>query len=131
MARVKLKEKDNVGRKLVGRAIFNAWEAAIKANPESPKIDRQALVAALKGIFDTEDRGKSGKRIEVDVVFDTDLDDNTRLVWISIPTPDVAGAATGAAWQTWKEEYYDNLTPAEQEQKEEELGAAVLFGCGR
>ena len=129
MARVKLREKNS--QRLVGKAIFNAWEAAIKANPKAPEIDRRALISTLNSLFDTEDKGRSGKKIEFDVVFDTDLDDQTRLVWLSIPTPDIDSAGGQDSWEKWKEQYYDNLSDAEKEEKEEQLGTAVLFGCGR
>jgi hypothetical protein len=128
MARVKLKEKES--SKLIGQAIFKAWDAAIEKNPRAPVIDREALIKDLNGLFATEDMSYNKKRIEIDIVFDTDLDENTRLVWLSIPTPDVGGPGL-ETWQKWKEDYYDNKSPSEKQEKEEELGKAVLFGCGR
>lgn len=139
MARIKLrkikdvKDEENMreGNRLIGKAIFNAWDLAYKNNPENPTIDRRALIASLSQIFDLEDTGRSGKTIEFDVVFDTDLDANTRLVWISVPTPETEGIAGRTTWAEWKRDYYDNLSPSEKEEKEEKLGGAMLFGCGR
>lgn len=129
MAKIKLKDERN--RALVGKAIFNAWDSAIKNNPEAPVIDRRALIASLSELMDLKDTGKSGRTIEFDVVFDTDLDANTRLVWLSIPTPETEAIGGRDTWAKWKQDYYDNLTPEEKAKKEEELGHATLFGCGR
>jgi hypothetical protein len=139
MARIKLSgvkdEKDveriKAGNKMLGKAIFNAWEQAIKSNPKAPVIDRRALIASLSQIFDLEDQGRSGKTIEFDVVFDSDLDANTRLVWLSVPTPETEGIGGRTTWEEWKRDYYDNLSQADKDKKEEELGHAMLFGCGR
>ncbi len=129
MAKVKLKDEKN--RRMIGKAIFNAWDAAIKSNSKAPVIDRGALTASLSELLDLEDKGRSGKTIEFDVVFDTDLDANTRLVWLCIPTPETEGIGGRDTWEKWKNDYYDNLTDEEKEKKEEELGTALLFGCGR
>jgi hypothetical protein len=139
MARIKLSgvkdEKDveriKAGNKMLGKAIFNAWEQAIISNPKAPVIDRRALIASLSQIFDLEDQGRSGKTIEFDVVFDSDLDANTRLVWLSVPTPETEGIGGRTTWEEWKRDYYDNLSQADKDKKEEELGHAMLFGCGR
>lgn len=139
MARIKLinvKDERDVegireGHRLIGKAIFNAWDLAYKNDPKNPTIDRRALIASLSQILDLEDTGRSGKTIEFDVVFDTDLDANTRLVWISVPTPETEGIAGRTTWAEWKQDYYDNLSPSEKEEKEEKLGSAMLFGCGR
>lgn len=129
MARVKLKSKE--GNKLIGQAIFRAWQKAIQENEGNPVIDRKALIAELSEFLDLTDTSYNKKKIEIDLVFDTDLDENTRLVWISIPTPDAGGGGSYSDWQQWKQDYYDNLSPSDREKKEEELGQAVLFGCGR
>jgi hypothetical protein len=139
MARIKLRnardendvERIKEGNKLVGKAIFNAWAQAIESNPKAPVIDRRALIASLSQILDLEDTGRSGKTIEFDLVFDSDLDANTRLVWLSIPTPETEGIGGRTTWEEWKRDYYDNLSPSEKEDKEEKLGGAMLFGCGR
>lgn len=139
MARIKLRnvkdendlERIKEGNKLVGKAIFNAWAQAIENNPKEPVIDRRALIASLSEILDLEDKGRSGKTIEFDVVFDSDLDANTRLVWISVPTPETEGIGGRTTWADWKRDYYDNLSQADKEKKEEQLGNAMLFGCGR
>jgi hypothetical protein len=129
MAKITLRKDKN--NRLLGQAIFQAWDQAIKENPKAPTIDRRALIARLNDIFDLEDTGRSGKKIEFDVVFDTDLDANTRLVWISVPTPETEGIGGRTTWEEWKRDYYDNLSPSEQADKEEQLGKALLFGCGR
>lgn len=129
MARIKLKNEEN--RRLLGQAIFQAWDMAYKENPKAPTIDRRALISKLSDFFDLEDTGRSGRKIEFDVVFDSDLDANTRLVWISIPTPETEGIGGGQAWDDWKRDYYDNLPADQKAEKEEELGKALLFGCGR
>ena len=49
MARVKLKEKES--SKLIGQAIFKAWDAAIEKNPRAPVIDREALIKDLNGLL--------------------------------------------------------------------------------
>ena len=127
--RVKLKDKNS--RKLIGQAIFRAWDRAIRENEKNPVIDREALIAELKEFLDLEDTSYNKKKIEIDLVFDTDLDEDTRLVWIAIPTPDAGGGGTFDTWQKWKEDYYDNKEPPEKDEKEDKLGEAVLFGCGR
>lgn len=128
MARLKLKDKES--SKLIGQAIFRAWDRAMKENPEAPVIDRKALIAEISPLIDFEDRSYNKKKIEIDIVFDTDLDENTRLVWLSIPTPDAGGAGL-ETWERWKRDYYDNHSPEDRERKEKDLGTAVLFGCGR
>jgi hypothetical protein len=139
MAKIKLRnvrddkdeERIREGNRLIGKAIFNAWDQAYKNNPKNPEIDRRALIASLSQILDLEDKGRSGKTIEFDVVFDTDLDANTRLVWISVPTPETEGVGGRTTWAEWKRDYYDNLSQSEKDDKEEKLGNAMLFGCGR
>ncbi len=145
--------KDPKMKRLIGRAIFDSWQDAIndasktdyeadaaendpgtdaaKNDFKTPKINRELLIQKLGELLDVSFKGKTEKTIEFDVVFDTDLDRNTRLVWLSIPTPDVDAQGMDDTWEKWKKTYYDDLTPAEKEKKEEELGGAVLFGCGR
>lgn len=139
MARIKLRgvestkdvERIKEGNRQLGRAVFSAWDMAIKNNPKAPVVDRKALIASLSQILDIEDKGRSGKTIEFDVVFDSDLDANTRLVWISVPTPETEGIGGRTTWEEWKRDYYDNLSQSEKDDKEEKLGHAMLFGCGR
>lgn len=114
-----------------GKAIMKAWQDAIDANAANPKIDRQALLTALDLILDKANKGKTDRTIEYDIVFDTDLDANTRLVWLTIPTPDREKAGFDDTWQKYKNAFYDNLSESNKKKREIEIAEAVLFGCGR
>jgi len=129
MARVNVKSKES--NRMIGQAIIQAWDEAIRRDKENPVLDRAKLLETIKDFIDLEDFRYNKKKIEIDLVFDTDLDENTRLVWISIPTPDVGAGGRFNTWQDWKNDYYDRHSGDVQAQKEEELGQAVLFGCGR
>jgi hypothetical protein len=107
----------------IGKLIVKAWKQAAQSTAEPFVIDRRALIEDLSmDYLDTnKNTGGNNNRIVIDVVFDTDLDGETRLVWIAIPTPDTA--KTKEAW----EDYINRLTPAQIQQ----IGNSVLFGCGR
>lgn len=115
----------------LGKAIMKAWQDAIDANAANPIIDRQALLAALDLIIDKANKGKTDRTIEYDIVFDTDLDASTRLVWLTIPTPDREKAGFDDTWQKYKNTFYDNLGPNDKKKREIEIAEAILFGCGR
>jgi hypothetical protein len=124
----KVSVKNNKKLEDVGEAILNAWDKAFSDNPTNPSIDRATLLQNLTSILDVTDAADTGKTIELDVVFDTDLDSTTRLVWLAIPTPD---PDTGDDWGKYKQKFYDNLTKADKKDKKRRLAEAVLFGCGR
>ncbi|NJM29257.1 MAG: hypothetical protein HC855_03260 [Rhizobiales bacterium] len=128
----KFKDGDE-GNAAIGKLIFDSWSAAIEKNPDRPVIDRAALSKAVSEVVNTNDRVNTSKTIQVDFVFDTDLDENTRLVWIAVPTPDVDEPSKGGAttWSAWKQRYYDDLPPDERRKKDIEMGRACLQGCGR
>lgn len=108
----------------IGKLIVQAWKDAKDSAVDPFVINRRDLIDELvNGNFiDTNpNTGGNNKRIVIDVVFDSDLDANTRLVWIAIPTPDTA--KTKQAW----ENYISNLSDADIAK----IGTSVLFGCGR
>jgi len=108
----------------IGDLIVQAWRDAANSAVDPFVIDRRALIENLinGNYVDTgRNTGGNNKRIVLDVVFDTDLDNDTRLVWIAIPTPD-----TGRTKVDW-DRYINNLTPTDIEK----IGTSVLFGCGR
>ena len=117
----------------LGKAIMNAWDRAITANPGDPRIDRMALLADLDGILDKTFKAQTGRTIEYDVVFDTDLDATTRLVWLVIPTPDrdIPGGGGDDTWSKYKMKFYDSLNANQKKAREEEIADAIIFGCGR
>jgi hypothetical protein len=108
--------------------IFDAWQAASTANPSAPVIDRAALKANLTPLLDLTEQAGTGKNIEFDLVFDTDLDSTTRLVWLAIPTPD---PLIGEDWKKFKKKYIDDLGSTAKKAKKKKLTESVLFGCGR
>jgi hypothetical protein len=113
----------------VGQAIYAAWQEAIDRN--STTIDRAKLKTELDKHLDKTEKGDTDRVIEYDFVFDTNLDSVTRLVWISIPTPDVESAGKNDTWAKYKKANYDDLPKSVKKQLEQEMGEAVLFGCGR
>src|SRR6266850_962366 len=98
--------------------IFDAWQAASVANPLAPVIDRAALKANLTPLLDLTDQAGTGKNIEFDLVFDTDLDSTTRLVWLAIPTPD---PLIGEDWKKFKKKYIDDLGTTAKKAKKKKL----------
>jgi hypothetical protein len=131
MAKVKIKGTKE--KRDIGKAVVNAWERAGNAGETEIKgANLDTLVSDLKDILDTQFKGNTDRTIEFDVVFDTDLDATTRLVWLVIPTPDrdKAGGAKDTWLKYWKEEY-DDLNEGQKKNFEEAIAGAVLFGCGR
>lgn len=118
--------KTGKGAKDLGKIVFKHWKKAIDAN--NTNIDRNDLIDDLEKVLDLTDDAGTGKKVQLDVVFDRDLDSQTRLVWIAIPTPD---PVIGDNWGKFKKKYYDDKGPGDKEVIEEDLGTAVLFGCGR
>lgn len=60
------------------------------------------------------------------LIFDENLDSQTRFVWLAIPTPDVKRAS--GADESW-DAYIDREFRTQD--RVEEMGESVLFGCGR
>lgn len=118
--------KANKGNKDLAKIVFKHWKKAIDGN--NTYIDRNDLITDLLGVLDLADEAGTGKKVQLDIVFDGDLDSQTRLVWLAIPTPD---PVLGDNWGKFKKKYYDDKNTAGKEAVEEELGKAVLFGCGR
>lgn len=109
------KVKSNKEFKQIGEAIKQAW-----LNGASTKtIDRDALLAELE--LDGSFKGSGQNTIVYDIITDQDIDDNTRMVWICIPSPDVDKNGDWTA--------YANSFDTDDEL--ENLGRAALFGCGR
>jgi hypothetical protein len=135
VAKIALINRDT-GSRDVGNIIFRAWGRAIEEARETkskPVIDREWVMGQLHKLFDASASldGKKRREVVFDVVYDQDLDDTTRLVWICIPTPDTEIQGGDDTWEKWKASYYDNLSDKEKEEKEKALGTACLFGCGR
>ena len=108
----------------IGQLIVDAWKAAKDDMTEPFVIKRNKLMQDLINnnyIDPSKNTGGNNKKIVFDLVFDTDLDANTRLVWIAIPTPDAA--PTKMDW----ENYINGLTNTDIQK----IGESVLFGCGR
>jgi hypothetical protein len=114
----------------IGSSIINAWKDAFAANPDNPRIDRHKLISDLKKHLLLDDTGAEGnqRRVELDVVVDSDLDQNTRLVWLAIPTLDVPKGIKN--FDEWLDDYFKR-TGKKPDKYAEELGGAVLFGCGK
>lgn len=109
------KVKSNKEFKEIGEAIKAAW----LAGAGSKTIDREALLSALE--LDGTFKGQGQNTIVYDIITDQDIDDTTRMVWISIPSPDVDKNGDWTA--------YANSFNTDDEL--EDLGKAALYGCGR
>src|SRR5262245_57335030 len=129
MARIKIKSGEE---EAFGKDIFDAWQAAIDADPTNPVIDRTALIAKLKPHLELGDP-VTKRQIEIDLVFDTDLNATTRLVWLAIPTPDtdITGLGPDDTWKKFKKKYYDDESDTKKKEKKKGLASGLLFGCGR
>jgi hypothetical protein len=118
------KIKKTKSDRMIGDLIVAAWRAAKDSVNDPFVVDGKKLAQDLVqgGYIDPSDTiGGTKKKIVFDVVFDTDLDGDNRLVWIAIPTPDVPPTQTD-----W-ENYINGLTDADIRK----LAESVLFGCGR
>ena len=121
MAKAKFDNSDN---KKFAKEILKYWRGT---------YTREKLKEELTKMVNKTDKTDAqsmdtGRKIEVDFVFDTNLDNNTRLVWIAIPAPDPRTTESVTAFIN---RYHDNLSPTDQDAVEEELGKSCLFGCGR
>ena len=124
MAKVAFKTGKNA--KDVAKTVFKHWKKAIDAN--TTYIDRTALITDLLDILDVNQEAGTGKKTQLDIVLDGDLDSQTRLVWLAIPTPD---PKIGDDWKKFKKQYYDDLNLTDQGNLEMALGTSLLFGCGK
>jgi hypothetical protein len=106
------KVKTNLTYLQIGQKVKEAW-INVKA---AKQIDRDALVNAMQ--LQPGPGSATQKSVIFDVITDQEIDANTRMVWITVPTPDTTG--------DW-EAYANGLTQSELE----DLGKAVIFGCGR
>lgn len=104
----------------VGQVILDYWKS-------DPRWDRQRLRAELQNVLDLN--GGQFRNVVFDVILDSEIDENTRMVWISVPTPDLKKNPSGSDPKDWKQ--YAAKFKAEVPNAEEQLGSAVLFGCGR
>jgi hypothetical protein len=118
---------DPNNNKNLAKIVFKHWKKAIDAN--GTNIDRTELINDLLGILDVNEEAGTGRKTQLDVVFDSNLDAQTRLVWLAIPTPD---PKMGENWKEFKKRYYDDLVVQGTEGPlEEALGTSLLFGCGK
>ncbi|MBL8906229.1 MAG: hypothetical protein JNM20_06085 [Rhizobiales bacterium] len=118
----------NKSLKEIGEAIVIAWENAAANGGE---IDRKQLLSTLTGLLKPDAKNGRKRKVEFDLVFDNDIDDDTRMVWLAIPTPDpklVNGVEE--TWQTYIDREF-GAVGARKTKQLEDLADAVLFGCGR
>ncbi len=122
MAKIKHKASDN---KKFAKEIIKYWKGTY--NREKLKEELTKLVDKA----DTKDAGgvETDRQVEVDFVFDTELDPTHRLVWIAIPAPDPRRGESVAPVRVYR--YYDSKSLSEKQALEEEIGKSALFGCGR
>jgi hypothetical protein len=113
----------------VGEAIVRAWE---EAGASGNVINRQALIDALTPLLDPSIKNGRKRNIEFDVIFDDNVDGTTRMVWLSIPTPDPKLKAdnTEESWQEYIDREFGSRASRNNTQLTN-LATAVLFGCGR
>ncbi len=118
--------KPKTNAKLIGKAIIELW----KENSGKGVIDPKVAVAKLAPLLDLVGPrvgNRKKKDIVIDVIVDQDIDDNTRMIWLALPVPDVdIDTGSGQPVQTW-EDYANSISDDDAEK----LGEAVLFGCGR
>jgi hypothetical protein len=121
MAKAKLTVAD---KKKFAQEIFKYWEGTQTADQLKIKLSN-----LIDKVDKTDDSNQdTGRKIEVDFVFDTNLDANTRLVWITIPIPDPRLSETV---NQFIDRYWRNLSSGAKAAKEQQFAEAVLFGCGR
>ena len=105
----------------VGNVILNYWES-------EPRWTKQKLLEELTAVLNLN--GGQLKDVVLDVILDQDIDSDTRMVWIAVPTPDFKKNPSGNDPQTWKQ-YAAKFKQDEGTDAAKKLGGAVLFGCGR
>jgi hypothetical protein len=129
MAKISLRQGKNADERhaAIGKAIIDAWREAYDKDDASPKLNLRKLAQTLSDELDLEKRG-SGKKIEIDLVVDSDLDSETRLIWLAIPMLEIPA---GANFDKWLDDEYLTKKSKSREAYAQELGGAVLFGCGR
>lgn len=103
-------------------------------------IDRAEIVDAIdKAMLSKNKSGKfpnaTLKTLMFDVVVDEDLDENTRLIWLTLPTPDLKDSGSG--YEDWADYMEGSLNYNKTTKKFNDddelikLTEAILFGCGR
>ncbi|MEE4187421.1 MAG: hypothetical protein V2I76_03110 [Roseobacter sp.] len=107
------KVKTNKTFKQIGEALKAAWIAG----DSTREIDCNRLLEMLE--LEAEASTEVKKGVVFDIITDQDIDDETRMVWICIPSPDTKGS-----WADYADKF-------ETDEDLEDLGKAVLFGCGR
>ena len=79
------KIKTDLTFKEIGEAIKSAWIAGAG----DKQINRDNLIAALD--LQPNVGSSDQKNIVYDFITDQEIDDNTRMVWICVPSPDTKG----------------------------------------
>lgn len=126
--------------KELAEKIGEIYKAA--ANDPNHVIDREELVKAIEDAMISKDKseskpnGKDRKTLMFDIVVDEDLDEDTRLVWITLPTPDLKfkGGSNYEGWEDYMEKslnYNKNTKKFNNDKELVKLTEAILFGCGR
>jgi hypothetical protein len=99
------------------KQISEALKAAWIAGDGAKEIDCSRLLETLE--LESEASTEAKKAVVYDIITDQDIDDDTRMVWICIPSPDTKGS-----WADYADQF-------QTDEDLEDLGKAVLFGCGR
>ena len=117
-------------KRVIGRAIIQEWISIITGNPR--EMDAHALAGVIRGQVVS---GGAHGPLEVGVITDPvhrELDDQgspVKFIWVCIPAPE----ELNENWLTSSGYAVDqgggNLVP--DDTKSDNLGEAVLFGCGR
>lgn len=115
------KIKPKTDEAAIGQVILNYWES-------DPQWTKQQLLDQLVQVLDLQ--GGDYRNVVVDVITDNDIDGTSRMVWISVPTPDLKIKNVGGGPTNWKD-YSLKFKQDEGTDAAQKLGSAVLFGCGR
>jgi hypothetical protein len=118
----------------IGEEILQEWLDAYSGHR---RVNRSALRAKIRNWLDfTHVPGDPTKPKDIDVIIDSDPRENNestgidRFVFIAIPMPDVdGGSADLTAWLQLNNYIDGNGAPIPA--KMDQLGQAVIFGCGR
>ncbi|MBL8906335.1 MAG: hypothetical protein JNM20_06640 [Rhizobiales bacterium] len=110
-------ERDPVFKE-IGKIITDEWLAAAagKRQLDRDKL-QQAISAQLRLAGDDDPMGD----VEIGIIVDPKPEQGRKFVWIVIPYPEHPNGTKPEDWQ----KYY------EKPQVQQQLGEAVLFGCGR